>query len=144
MPGWKPDCLKASSTLNHLSSTIETARFINGRILDYCRKIEIFCLILKLNYQKKTITKITASQTSQPLSNPTIYKTLTIIKIKNSIWVIRQNHFRFKMLRLNFQVTFLILNLLFFSSNCIWLLSYKLLLLLFPFFINANHFFFLE
>ena len=32
MPSWKPDCLKASSTLSHLSHTINSAKLLHGNL----------------------------------------------------------------------------------------------------------------
>ncbi|RNA14032.1 hypothetical protein BpHYR1_044723 [Brachionus plicatilis] len=34
MPSWKPDCLKASTTLNHINNTIQTARLLNDENLN--------------------------------------------------------------------------------------------------------------
>ena len=30
MPSWKPDCLKASATLNQISHTIQSAKLLQG------------------------------------------------------------------------------------------------------------------
>ncbi len=33
MPSWKPDCLKASATLNQISHTIQSAKLLQGTFM---------------------------------------------------------------------------------------------------------------
>lgn len=43
MPSWKPDCLKASATLNQISHTIQSAKLLHGKLkLDIRENIQQF------------------------------------------------------------------------------------------------------
>ena len=53
MPSWKPDCLKASATLNQISNTIQSARLLQGILFVKIKfyvilKKELLQIILKI------------------------------------------------------------------------------------------------
>ena len=47
MPSWKPDCLKASATLNQISHTIQSAKLLQGTFMFFKDLIFFFLYITR-------------------------------------------------------------------------------------------------